>query len=333
MEARLAEFDRLHDWRSTVFVTGSPTDEPVVRAGTPLRHRAKPKPPAQIRAYVFGDDKCANRSAFGMPFEIDGALCDGVIGHSVVLDDREREAVLALVTEAEAEQARGKSRPRVRCDFNPHHAFVFFDEMGIPTGRLETCFECGQFQWGPSPDGARGGYEPPVMTDEERRAYADILDRHGLGAWAFYYDGAEVTRLMEYDSALYGERGKPTPRGAARTAVRLALPPPIDRDLPPKQSSARDRHRLCLWWGEQWLLRQNQRMQSRGYECETGVKYDFSLEDGDCEKKFLQCDAPTHQIEDCLRAFTQPEIVCKGMPEACAGLEQCVPGLRFTPAK
>lgn len=326
MDARLAEYERFHDWRSTVGVVGQGV-EAKVSAGAALPKRAQPRKPAQIRLYAFSGQSCVKPSAFGMPFEADGSLCSDVLGKSALLDDGERDAVSSLVMEAEAGLARGDTRPRVRCDFNPHHVFVFFDEKGAPIGRLMPCFECGQFAWEPSMHPEHiGTYEPPQMMPEERRLLAQIADRHGAGAWAFDPDGAETMQVRAYRDAVYGTASEPTPLGRARIDARISLPPPVDRDVSPKRATARDRKNLCTWWNEQWSLH-GQNFGSHGYECKSGVTYSFNLEAGDCERDLARCDVPTRQIEECLRAFASP--VCDGMPNACAQAQDCVPGLRF----
>src|SRR4051812_29318205 len=48
LEERLVEYLRLQDWRSTVFVTGTPKDEPLVRLTRAISKRGKLPRPAQI---------------------------------------------------------------------------------------------------------------------------------------------------------------------------------------------------------------------------------------------------------------------------------------------
>jgi hypothetical protein len=213
----------------------------------------------------------------------------------------------------------------------PNHAFVFFDEHGVPTARVQPCFNSHTILWEPSshPELLRND-EPPLMTTEERATLAAILDRHGLAAWAFDPEGRQSTQVRAYDRAVYGS-DRLTERGLARKAEQLALPPPVDRDVPPKRLTAKDRARLRAWFDDQLeTTDQGGGWKGRGYECPSG-RVDWAYPDeGHWGKVFAQCEVPVRQLEPCLRAFVKgPDVTCReGLPAACTGMAECVPGLR-----
>ena len=49
MDARLSEYERFHDWRSTVYVTGTPSDEPIFRAAHAMPKRASADPRVRVQ--------------------------------------------------------------------------------------------------------------------------------------------------------------------------------------------------------------------------------------------------------------------------------------------
>ncbi len=68
----------------------------------------------------------------------DGRICPSATLPAKPLSAAQSAEFLALA-------ALPESRTRFRCDFDPHHAFVFRDARGRPVADVQVCFECGEW--------------------------------------------------------------------------------------------------------------------------------------------------------------------------------------------
>ena len=335
-EAMLDERDRLLDWRSTIF--GSRASNPP----DPLRAHALPKTGgltygkvARINAYRF------SKAPFGsavkqeeMPYAKDGSLDPHVILPEVVLDDRERDDVLSGLRDVEAQRTHPHPKgTSLRCGFDAHHAFVFFDVKGSPIGKLIVAFRCGEFQFTPSTK--QFGDVPQWMPSTALiRTLSEISDRHGLGAWieAPYESSFEAYRLRRY-----GHSSAPTELGRARLERAHAKPTGVDPSRMVDQATPDDRQRFCVWLRDEIETRGREAPGGRitgGFACDDGgaPQWAFRTEPplDNCEKK-LACNVPFSKIERCLRTtflrIDSAEGICRdGTPE-CAGVLDCLPFL------
>jgi hypothetical protein len=272
------------------------------------------------------------------PFTKDGRIDGHVVPPEAILTEGERDRVLALVRAAvkaydDVQKHGGALRPQLRCGFDPHHVFVFFDKAGAPVARIDVCFTCGEVIVRPAMAAFHDG-DTSVMTDDERRAFREIADAHDLGAWT-YGETPEEEALTAYEKRLYQtEDGELTAEGKARQARIDALPSGVPPDVTPKTAAKADVDRFCVWLGAETHSRQRRRPSpTGGFECENGQTYAFgyAADKPACDAKRL-CDAPFGKIETCLRKsfFVGPELVCRaGLDPSCEGLVSCLPELRW----
>jgi hypothetical protein len=229
MDAEVAEYLRFHPslWPTSSHAANARASD--VRRPLALPGKARPPPAAKIRAYAWAEaGGCKTHSPIGAPFETDGAPCSGVVGFAD-LTREESATVQALTERMDTRLREGASSAVVACDFDPHHAFVYLDEDDSPIAIIEPCFACHQWRIRPSsrPD-VMNDWEPPAMTEEERKVLGDILDAHHLGAWAFEEDSSRVQRVHAYLERAYGgysmqlaaQRSTLTPRGVHLSTTR-----------------------------------------------------------------------------------------------------------------
>jgi hypothetical protein len=319
LESDTDEYLRFHPSRWPSLNHGDAPKLPPVPEPGALARRGRISHATKIRAYAWADDG------------------SGVIA---TLDLPASEAVLvqALADDMDARLLHGEPATLVRCDFTPHHAFVFLDAAGVATAMVEPCFECGQWRIVPSsnPD-VMNDHDPPAMTAAERSALARVLDAHHLGAWAFSDDTERVQRVLAHLKRSYGGTSLAeavrehtiTPEGRRIQVAFLAQPPPVNHDLTPRQAAPLERKALCDWYAGQFEAN-GQRFASTGFDCKNGLEYGFSLEQGECENQARACDRPIRILEPCLRALARgPDSVCAtGLPPACEDLGACALGLR-----
>lgn len=351
LEAKLAERDRLKDWRSSIFGTNTERVPNDVRA-RPISRSFPSSGVATIRAYHFLDDFRRSTGAGevsdenqSFPYAKDGSLDARIVPPETTLTDAETSEVLRLMetafrtyedpmnpSEARRPSRSGKARrPRVRCGFDPHHVLVLFDEKDRPIGKIFVCFGCGELL-ATRRSRAFGGAESAVMTEEERTVFRRIFDAHGLGAWAYGDpDEPELQELREYELRVYGYGDDATPLGLERRAERDALPSGVSEAVTPKGASPAERERFCVWLRETMIERDRRMRRSvvGPFECPNGgSSYYFSTEgDRGCESAPL-CDVPMGRIEACLRGsvLSGAEKMCtSGVPPECEGLMTCLP--------
>jgi hypothetical protein len=347
LDAMLTARMRLHDWRNSFF--GARIENPPIKARArrvPQRGSFRLEAVAEIRAYHYRRDFTVGNvpDSYGeleytdLPFTKDGRIDGHVVPPEAILTEAERDRVLGLVRAAvkaydDVQRHGGSLRPVLRCGFDPHHVFVFFDQAGAPVARIDVCFTCSEVTVRPAMAAFDNG-DPSVMTDDERSAFREIADAHNLGAWT-YGETPEGEALAAYEGRLYYTKDRDlTAEGKMRQARIDDIPSGVPGDLTPKTASKADVDRFCVWLGAEIGSRHWRRPSpTGGFECGNGQTYAFGSATASamCEAKQL-CNAPFGKMETCLRKsfFVGPELVCHaGVDPSCEGLLNCLPSLRW----
>lgn len=324
LEALLTERDSLLDWRNTFFQrpqTRPKSFRPLLSRGTfPFRRIAS------ARAFTFGYalQPCDEEA---IPFAKDGTLCPNVVAPGVELSSPALERAVNLVKHADEafQHDSHVGRPVTRCEFDPHHAIVFYDQGGAPLAKLVVCFTCGEILAVPGSP-AMGKGAPALMMGNERATLAELFDEARLGAWLF--DETKAERLSAYEADVYGRAPNLTKRGLQRRRERVAKGSGVAGDKSVRDLDAPERARLCTWFGEELAardLRDGPRWE-RGYECTDGRRRTLGSF-ASCSARPMTCDVPVARVEACLSTFLRPltEICDTPEPEACAGLATCLP--------
>ncbi len=322
-EAELAEISRQQDWRSTMFGSRAPNPpNPKYAQSIPKKGTFRTGAIARIRAYHF------ESGASSPPFAKDGRLDGGIVPGTDegLLSDGERDRVVSLLRTAE----KATTMAVMRCDFDPHHVLVMFDEKDLPIAKVEVCLGCGELQGFPATRWL-GGDESRALTEDEKKAFREILDAHGLGAWT-YGENPRLEAAQSYAKKLYGAPWEPTSRGRERLAREHAKPSGAPAELTPTRVVQSERDRFCTWLETEMTLRNREVSPSRvtgTFECENGGPiYSFSTDEDGCNK---MCDVPFARLESCMRDLLNgPEAICKsGMPKSCEGLTTCLPHVKW----
>ena len=315
LEAKLAELERLHDWRSTVFAT-RPPNPPVPARAKPITGAVRLDAVRTIRAYHYrrgytNADARERFDDFDPPFTPDGRLDGHVVPPEAELIADERDRVLRVLRELAAQERAyaegGGKRPSLHCRYAPHHVVVLFDASDAPIAKLFVDFDCPMMTAVPSTP-LLGGDDTTILSREQAATLQTIADRHGLGAWT-YVHGPALDELATY------ARGRPPAQH----------PSGVPADVTPARATRDDRARFCVW------LRAEMSDSAVGsFACPDGAAYRFSAEPpitNDCETAAL-CDVPFGRLEACLRAsfLKGPEAICgTGLGPACSGLVTCLP--------
>ncbi|HKO52617.1 MAG TPA: hypothetical protein VJV79_33145 [Polyangiaceae bacterium] len=324
-EKRLAEMDHVLDWRSTVFVKGQPAIKPARRA------MAGAFPYGEIvsaRAFGFGharslSDRCGYRAQgklsrtpdAALPFAPDGTLCPDVIAPSAVVSASDLKSILEAMHGAEAAFASQRSVTHLRCDFEAHHALVFYDEHDAPVGKLVACLTCGEVLAVPGVK-ALGGEKPTLMPADLSQALRRAFEQAELAVWM--YDDEEFASARAY-------RKQAQVPGDDAAAPGSGLDP--SRTL--TQLSSDERTRLCVWFQEEaWAKRAPDRLLRPGAssQCQDGRIWTIAQTAQDCHVA-ANCTASVREVEACLRELLQDDL-CTPESPACAKVHGCLPGVR-----
>jgi len=172
MEALLREREEFFAPEGTVGATSSaPT---TTRIHTlPRAGAIRTKRVARVNAMAFNgkSGNGPNCAPEHEPFAAGGRLCGDVRLPVATLTDAEMASVLHLLDDAEnsygpkaARRGRYPLRAIVRCDFDPHHALVLYDDAGEQLGTIAVCMTCHQWLVHPSSPGTGEG--KAVVLDE-----------------------------------------------------------------------------------------------------------------------------------------------------------------------
>jgi hypothetical protein len=209
-------------------------------------------------------------------------------------------------------------RAHTRCDFDPHHAFVFFDAAGAPVANLQVCFECGEWVAEPHIDGI--GDSPSMMRADESAAVVRLCDELHLGA-CFLADRAKMDALEEKWRA-----ARVAPEGGLSTwgARAIALPVKVEPSRSLADTSIEERRSLCAWY----VRAHSAAFPIRGgsYECASGRKWSV-LGFDECLATFPRCAVTVGAAHACMRGLLEGDVCAQKAP--CAnGVDGCTWGLR-----
>lgn len=180
---------------------------------------------ATIRGFAhrFGNTSRLDAEAEGCEEQVmagDGRLCPSVVypGRELTAEQATRLRVLSW---------EPSPAVRVRCDFDPHHSFVAFDEQGVPTAHLRVCFECGEW--------SLNGAEKVPFPEGAGEKLAALCRDLGLGGCPAEPERGSEIRARYRD---WLESGRPR-----RPSVELGILPETSlARLSPTQ-----KRQLCAW--------------------------------------------------------------------------------------
>lgn len=220
-----------------------------------------------------------------------GGLCPNVHEPQVDLTAEQLERTLQLVRGASiySEQSvtpsgatRKAKRPVLRCDFNPHHAIVFYQD-DQPVGTLEVCFECGQ--WLATPEVAAANGES-VMVETEVRFFGELFEQLKLPVFP------PDTTTSQFEAAL----------SRVRAQVRLSLSETAIGDTPPAERPMLCARAEALLYGQPWV--------GRSFRCPGGFAW-TGLAWRECVARFpTACPSASAQVFDCIERLTQVDAAC-----------------------
>ncbi len=278
---------------------------------------------AAVRAYTFRFDN----GALGVdPCVVapDGTLCASVNTPGTALSDAQVKKLLSIVPELSpagrsTEPGRVVKRPASHCQFDPHHAFVFFDAEGRPVGELEVCLSCGQLSQTPKVADLGGD-----LFSEEVDAFRAVCGELGLGG-CFLGTPAYEDRRPELPPVRARSLGPPT--------ENRALPVAGDRLL--AATSEEEKRRLCLWYANEAAATEVSRRTSRndpmGFKCPSGEEGTFTWLDGpSCLARFPRCEASVEAVSACVK-WRLSTGLCpdpNAATDPCAELNACTWGVR-----
>jgi hypothetical protein len=283
-------------------------------------------PFAEIRAYAYRfsgfvrDDDV--RGCGEAVIAEDGTFCPSVVARERVLSPEQADMLMALVRPAnepgQSPSSKGSPsnrllRARTRCDFDPHHAFVWWSAAGLPVAELDVCFECGE--WMEAPSAGLDGLMWP-RESEVTRALCDALDLGGCHAAddAFArYAATAAADLAPEVTAIGVSTAKPT-----------------------REASDPDRRRLCAWYGAVSAQHDELRRLAAGatLACEAGARPSRAWRFDDwrgCRATFPRCDATIAAVAACVSATLADPCEKSGPARACDGVEACTWGVHRDP--
>lgn len=319
VEKALAELEHHADPLSTYLVR----DPPPVRGFAPIPAKRGGRFPGvaytEVRGYAYrfvrpqlqldGDARCGSEQPGVLTSK--GTLCPTVVAPGVTLTEEQAARLVAIAVQPDPEVQRMVTR----CEFDPHHAFVFHDARGVPVAEMLVCFSCGQWVLRPAPQGIAelmGKHEP-----ELRR----LCEELGLGGCAIG-DDAFMEKVSE---ARRARREQASPVRALGLPAALE----IDGTTPLKDLSPRQRRTTCILMAEH-LLSHSMFRPTSGFECAKDSRPgQFSLP-WECPERFPSCDVAVGRVDACWPRFVEDP--CGEQPEtraACEGLDECLPGFRW----
>lgn len=133
---RLLDASRLMVWRDQARYAGRYAGRAVPGSFPGVPYKA-----VKAFAYRFARSSTLDGALPGCTEQVlsdDGRLCPSVVASGVSLDEAQVAQLLHLVNAP-------KSRWALGCIFDPHHAFVFYDDTGAPVADIQVCFGCGEW--------------------------------------------------------------------------------------------------------------------------------------------------------------------------------------------
>lgn len=251
------------------------------------RYAAKPKPGrsfpgvqyAYVRAFSFLTtaergiyEEWAANGCESQVLTADGRLCPSVAFDGPRLSSQQVEALLRLT-------ATKRTGIKYKCGFDPHHAFVFYDEQDRPVSDVRVCFDCGEWS-------LRNGPKD-FMPDEVYSSLAKLcreleLDRCPKGSTAHEQQLLTSAYYQKLNSRT--EEEKSTPASPLPSEV-LGIP----KETALSALTDVQKAQLCAWRYLEVTPREGVRTNSgrslwvRGYE--------------ECIERFPHCDVPLGEVE------------------------------------
>lgn len=162
----------------------------------------------------------------------DGRLCPSVVGDGILLTPVQVARLVALV------RAPGPVEERWRCGYQPHHAFVLFDDNGAPFGQVGACFTCNEWR-----------AQPPVPNADASmgRALGDGLRQlcRELGLGGCGYDQTTDWAVRSARSDRFLAREREGDRGPEPVEPLPEASAGVDLDKRLSDLDERERRRLC----------------------------------------------------------------------------------------
>lgn len=304
----------------TLGVLDEPRAWPPFRAVGPSRRGFPGEKPVSARGFAYryasvrggpwpsGCDGEAPR-----PIADDGSLCPATAGQGTLLTDEQLARLLALVA------SPGPPGQLMRCGYDPHHAFVLFDEHRAPFASVGACFTCGEWRSEPVVPGASRAMGMR-LNDGLRQLCREL----GLGGCG--YDLATNERVRNErvdrwsDKEAQGDLGpepvEPLPERTSGVAPDTFL----------RATTNAERRRLCAYAlrmpgadpsfaaGKRAICGDGSVIHRTGYDA--------------CVASFPSCDATVGQAERCLRALVrEPCQEAARWDEQCDVRDACLVGI------
>lgn len=236
----------------------------------------------------------------------DGTLCPTVVNDGALLTPDQLRRLLALI------RAPGPVTERWRCGYQPHHAFVIFDENDAPIAQIGACFTCGEWRTEPPIAGA-----DPAMGKTLNDGLTLICRELGLGGCGHGLEMSARVRNVRIDSwqhqeshgDLSGERPYPLPDS----------PSGVDPDKRLYELADHEKRRLCAYH----VRRLGERGPGKAGDATlcSDTKTLRVLDFTSCVEGFPKCDQRVYEAEACVRATNLS--VCE--PQDCE--ERCLVGI------
>ena len=332
LEARLKELNFASDFRNTYWLKPNPAwagfPRPMPKKGPLLRAEIKK---AMAFAYHF-QPMALEESGECHVFDKKGRFCPHIVEPGVELQEGQFKRMLAFLAQAEAgafRESESASRPRSRCEFDPHHFVLFLDAENRPVGQLEICFTCGEWLAQPHSE-ALSGDAPAMMYSEERRFLLALCDELKLPG-CFVGDEVFMEAFYKYRQNIYFDSNGDASERAKQELLKKQSG--VDGAGALKNASDEDKIRLCALAQEYLSF---SFIGSRNFAlCEQEHRALQRWSFQECISQFPRCSAKMEQAESCLRKIVEPpSFWCKdSLPDECKGLEDCTLGFSIRDLK
>jgi hypothetical protein len=240
----------------------------------------------------------------------DGTPCPDTIGKGTLLSAEQVERLVDLVRHP------GPVERRWRCGYDPHHAFVLFDETDTPFAQVGACFTCEEWRVTPSLEGADA-----TMGGRASDGLRQLCRELGLGGCGFDHDTNDRLREVRSDRFFQAQAvGDFGPEPAEPVPLTASG---VDQDKLLAELDEGDRRKLCAVHVRAARARDEA---SHGVATACApTRVVRTLDFDECLATFPRCDTPVYQAEACLRAMGRDP--CYEGP-ACPQRDACLVGLR-----
>jgi hypothetical protein len=271
----------------------------------------------------FGKSAAFDEQMAGCAEEVlsdDGRLCPSVVANGHELSAEQIAILLKL-------SALPPARHRLRCVYDPHHSFVFYDARGIAVSDIGVCFECGEW--------SLGGAPPLPVPEGAYRALAALCRDLGMRGCPADKPPAkeltpeeeaeqEVRARLEHEQRRMRRKAWLDSGAPERPSKALGIEP--SRKL--SEMSIAEQKLLCAW-----RTFETERPVTLEYErTKTRLRFETYNE---CLETFPRCDTPLGELENA--AFHWTTSFDLAAPEAClhewltADTARCLWGIDTNP--